>query len=56
MDKAVQMLFVAMILVLLVWVCLRAMRVWRAEKEHLRHLKDDRKAKEAEFPDQAIRT
>jgi hypothetical protein len=51
MDKAVQILLGAMILVLLVRACVLAMRAWRDEKEHLRHLRDDRKAKEADFPD-----
>lgn len=51
MNTAIQILLGALVLILLVWGCLKAIGVWRAEKDHLRRLRDDRKAKEADFPD-----
>ena len=51
LSTITQILLGAIVLVLLVRVCRGAIRVWRAEKIHTRHLKDDRKAKEENYPD-----
>ncbi len=51
MDTAIQISLGVIILICLLWAGARLIRFLGEEKEHLRHLKDDREAKEADYPD-----